>query len=110
MRVTIESPYRGNSPEERKRNEAYLVRAMHDSLTRGEFPFASHRLYPGVLNEDIVTERTLGIEAGYAWMEVADAVVFYEDYGWSAGMKKARNHAKRLEKFMARRKIGRNSE
>lgn len=59
---------------------------MRDSLKRGEAPFASHRLYPGILDDDVPAERRLGIEAGLAWGQCADATVVYEDLGISPGM------------------------
>lgn len=87
---------------------SYLWRCLKDSLDRGEEPLASHALYPQILDDTVATERKRGIEAGYKWMEVADAVIFYTDYGWSPGMKKAKKHATKLGKFVASRTIGRN--
>lgn len=62
---------------------------MSDSLHRGEAPFASHLLYTqhGVLKDEIPEQRKLGIEAGFAWGEVADLVVVYKDLGISGGMR-----------------------
>ena len=87
-RVIIESPYAGDI----ELNTRYLRAAMADSLARGEAPYASHGLYtqPGVLRDDVPEERKKGIEAGYAWAEVADAIAFYIDLGMSDGMQKAR--------------------
>lgn len=95
-RVIIESPFRGASQAERYRNISYLKRCLHDSLLRGEAPFASHGLYPGALDEDIPDERTLGIEAGFAWWNCVEAIVFYTDYGWSNGMLAAKKRAEEL--------------
>ena len=81
--VVIESPYAGN----RRRNDAYLVAAMRDSLNRGEAPFASHRMYPGVLDDDKPEERKLGIAAGLAWGEEAHLTAVYCDIGISDGMR-----------------------
>lgn len=82
--VIIESPYAGDI----ERNEAYARAAMADCFSRGEAPFASHLLYtqPGVLRDDDPEERKLGIEAGLAWGEKAEATVVYEDLGITAGM------------------------
>lgn len=88
--VIIESPFagRGTTATDRERNVEYGRRAMADCLRRGEAPFASHLLYtlPGVLDDDVPDERRLGIEAGLAWGERADATVVYEDLGVSDGM------------------------
>lgn len=85
--VIIESPYAGDV----ERNLRYLRAAMRDCLLRGEAPLASHALYtqPGVLCDDVPSDRKLGIEAGLAWGYVADKIVVYTDLGFSNGMKKA---------------------
>lgn len=82
--VIIESPYAGNVT----RNIDYARECLADSLKRGEAPIVSHLLYtqPGVLDDDDPEQRRLGIEAGYAWMKVADAVIFYVDLDISNGM------------------------
>jgi|SRR5215472_6876226 len=81
-RVVIESPYSG----EIERNLVYLNICILDSITRGEAPYASHKLYPDVLNDDDPEERRLGIELGFTWLQMASLVAFYTDLGWSPGM------------------------
>lgn len=83
-RVVIESPYAGDV----ERNLRYLRACIRDSLQRGEAPFASHAIYtqPGVLDDSDPEQRRLGIGAGFAWWWGVEAVVFYEDLGWSPGM------------------------
>jgi hypothetical protein len=81
-KVIIESPYQGDI----ERNKAYLKVCMLDSIARGEAPCASHKLYTDILDDNILEERTLGIELGFAWLLVADLVAFYTDFGWSNGM------------------------
>jgi hypothetical protein len=85
QRVIIESPYAGQI----ERNVRYARLALRDSLLRGEAPYASHLLYtqPGVLRDEMPPERTNGIEAGQAWMEVADLVAVYADHGVTDGMR-----------------------
>lgn len=80
----IESPYAGDV----ERNVVYARAAMRDSLERGEVPFASHLLYtqPGVLNDLVPAERTLGIEAGFEVARRADLTAVYMDLGISRGM------------------------
>lgn len=82
-KVIVESPYRGDI----ERNKAYLKVCMLDSISRGEAPSASHKLYTDVLDDNNEEERRLGIELGFAWLKAADLVAFYEDYGFSPGMK-----------------------
>ena len=82
--VILESPYAGDVDA----NVEYARRCLRDSLLRGEAPIASHLLYtqPGVLDDGNATERAYGIDAGLAWMRVAEASVVYTDRGISSGM------------------------
>lgn len=82
--VILESPYAGDVAA----NVDYARACVRDSLLRGEAPLASHLLYtqPGILNDDDRDERAHGINAGHAWLHLADAVVVYTDHGISAGM------------------------
>ena len=80
--VLLESPYAGDV----SRNVKYAKLCMRDCLLRGEAPFASHLLYPQVLDDSNVEERGLGIEAGLAWGARAEATVVYIDRGTSPGM------------------------
>lgn len=89
LRVIIESPYRGNNYEDTEMNLVYLRACMRDCLLRGEAPFASHGLYtqPGVLDDKDPGEREHGIQAGFAWHQVAEKTAVYTDRGMSTGMK-----------------------
>ena len=91
-RIVLESPFSGD----RERNVAYAKAALRDSLARGEAPFASHLLYPRVLDDDIDAERVLWGTAGHRWIPVADFVAVYADRGISTGMQRgisvARHH------------------
>jgi len=82
--ILLESPYAGDIVA----NVLYARQCVLDSLGRGEAPLASHLLYPHrqILDDKDITERELGISAGLAWREVADAIVYYIDRGWSPGM------------------------
>ncbi len=95
-RVILESPYAGNV----ERNIEYARAALHDSLMRGEAPIASHLLYTqdGVLDDTVPNERQQGIDAGHAWLEMAELVVFYVDLGMSKGMKAAQARALEMGK------------
>jgi hypothetical protein len=99
----VESPYAGDVDA----NLAYARSAVADCLSRGEAPIASHLLHtqPGILNDDDPGERELGIAAGLAWHAVADAVVFYIDRGWSTGMRRALEHAEKVDAWVEFRTI-----
>lgn len=100
--VILESPYAGDV----ERNVAYAKRCLYDSLSRGEAPIASHLLYPGVLDDDVPTERLWGIDAGLAWKRVADASVVYTDLGVTRGMKYGIEAAKAAGVTVEFRSIG----
>ena len=96
--VVIESPYGTQpdggrcTPDEIEDNAEYLRECMRDSLARGEAPYASHGLYPGVLDDNDPTDRRKGMDAGLAWGVNADLVAFYTGRGWTTGMAAALKH------------------
>lgn len=90
--VLIESPFAGDVDS----NIRYARACMRDSLLRGEYPFVMHLLYTqeGILDDDIPSERNLGIEAGLAWGKQAIKTVVYTDLGITPGMDKGIQRAK----------------
>jgi len=101
IRIILESPYEGLV----ERNTIYARMCLKDSLLRGESPIASHLLLTQVLDDTIPEERTLGINAGLAWLDVADKHVFYTDYGMSKGMEYAMEYAIKSGVMIEERKI-----
>lgn len=99
--VVIESPYAGD----REVNDAYLRACLLDSLRRGEAPYASHAIYPQVLDDAKPDERALGMMAGFAWGEQADLVACYVDLGWSSGMLEGARRADAFGKKIENRRI-----
>lgn len=94
-RVILESPFKGDDWKQTERNIAYLRLCLRDCVLRGEAPYASHALFtqPGVLDDHNPDERTLGMNAGFAWREVAEKTVVYTDFGISRGMQYGITHA-----------------
>lgn len=82
--VIVESPFAGDIDA----NIIYARACIRDCLLRSEAPIASHLLYtqPGVLDDHVPEERQHGIDAGLAWVKVAEASVVYVDRGISRGM------------------------
>lgn len=103
LRVVIESPYSGDVSE----NERYARACLRDSLMRGEAPIASHLLHtqPGVLDDTVPSERRRGMEAGWAWTEVADLVAVYTDRGTSRGVHEGVRRAERCGVRVEYRKV-----
>lgn len=95
-RVILESPYKSDDPAVIAENVQYARACAHDCIMRGDSPYASHLLLTqgGILRDDVSEERELGINAGLAWQQVADAVVVYQDHGISNGMLLAIDRAK----------------
>lgn len=90
--IIIESPFAPSEKHTVDEHIDYARLCMHDSLLRGEAPYASHLLYTqeSVLDDTVPEERKLGIEAGFAWKHVEGVLtVFYTDLGYSNGMKQA---------------------
>lgn len=92
--VIVESPYAGDV----EHNTRYLRACLADCLRRGEAPFASHAIYtqPGVIDDGDPEQRKLGIAAGFAWREMAEATVVYTDLGVSRRMVEGLKHAQKL--------------
>jgi hypothetical protein len=101
-RVIIESPYAGDIDA----NVAYARRCVRDSLSRGEAPSASHLIYTQVFDDNIQSERTMGIRAGLAWGGAADATIVYTDRGISRGMEIGIDAAKRANRVIEYRELG----
>jgi hypothetical protein len=95
--VLIEAPFAARTRADRKRNDAYLIAAMRDSLARGEFPYASALVFAnsGVLDDNDPEHRTLGIEAGLAWGKMASLTACYVDNGLSDGVRLGIERAKK---------------
>jgi hypothetical protein len=76
---------------------------------RHEAPFASHLLYPQVLNDADPASRALGMAAGLEWHRVVDYIVVYEDLGVSSGMQASIDEAELRGIPVVRRKINEDS-
>lgn len=101
--VILESPYAGDV----ERNVRYARACLRDCLLRGEAPYASHLLYtqPGVLDDSVLAERALGIEAGFAFRPAAAMTVVYTDLGISHGMRLGVDDAVRFGRLVEYRTL-----
>lgn len=108
--VDVESPYAGKTEEEVKRNIVYARACVRDCLIRGEIPFASHLFFtqPGILDDNILTERELGINAGKELIEALPKIVtaVYQDLGISNGMYFGIERAKMNKRVIEYRLLG----
>jgi len=101
--VIIESPFAGDI----KKNIKYARECMRDCFMRGEYPFASHLLYTqdGILDDTILKERTLGINAGLKWGEHASKTIVYTDLGITIGMEYGIKLAKKINRKIEFRRL-----
>lgn len=99
--VVIESPFAGD----RETNARYLHAIMRDSFKRGEFPWASHAIYPQFLDDDKPEERRLGIEAGLAWGARASKTILCTDLNISRGMQMGIDAAKAAGREIVERSL-----
>lgn len=110
--VVIESPFRGighswlHRRVDRYENVRYARACLRDSLMRGEAPFASHLLYPQVLNDDKFPERTRGLLAAMSWVMTCHLLAVYGDRGLSHGMNVAIDRATRTGVPIEYRNLG----
>ena len=103
--VILQTPFAGDV----ERNIRYARACMRDCLMRGEAPFASHLLYtqPGVLDDNDLIERRMGIEAGLFLGEhiIGAKTVVYLDLGISSGMRIGVNWAQEYDRPIEYRKL-----
>lgn len=110
--VVLESPYGADTEAAIRANIEYARACVRDCLKRGESCIASHLLYtqPYVLDDKVPAERQLGMEAGWAWIEVCDAMVVYIDYGISKGMREGIEVAEKFRKPVEFRELSQDAK
>lgn len=98
--VILETPYAADTEAGIQENIDFARACMRACLLRGEAPLASHLLYtqPGVLDDKIPEERSLGIDAGLLWGQFAKKTVMYLDRGISRGMRYGIENAKKMNR------------
>jgi len=127
-RVVVESPLKGKIPKfassflgcvfglnklfeyfGRRNNRKYAKACIKDCLKRGEAPYASHLLFDqsGLLNDMNEEERQLGMNCGFIWNEAAVLTAVYVDRGFSSGMKMGLENARKCNRKVEFRSLGR---
>lgn len=99
--VVVETPFRPTTQMSAAMRDRFLEACMRDCIDRGEAPFASHMMYTQILDDEIPSERMLGMRLGFAWGAMAEKVVVYTNLGISDGMRRgidiARENGKPVE-------------
>lgn len=102
-RVVVETPYRATENHSVEQHRIYLDHCLKDCRSRWEAPYASHW---GLIDDDEdELARHVGIRAGWAWGDDAEACVIYGDFGISQGMSYSIDHYSSLGKPIERRKL-----
>jgi|APSaa5957512576_1039674.scaffolds.fasta_scaffold05522_2 hypothetical protein len=105
--VVIESPYRGKGYHETEINILYAQACVHDSLRRGEDPYASHLFFTqiGLLDDTDKEERDRGLYAGMNWGDQAGIKAVYIDRGISHGMELGITHSAEIGQKIVERNL-----
>lgn len=82
-RLFICSPYQGDV-EKNVKVAKWLCR---HALDCGYSPFASHLLYPQILDDKLEEDREKGLSCSFAFLAVCDEVWVYHQNGISSGMR-----------------------
>jgi hypothetical protein len=69
-------------------NEALAKVLMREVLDQGHAPFLPHLLYPLVLDDRVKEQRDAGINAGLAWLAVAEEARVFTGLGITGGMRR----------------------
>jgi hypothetical protein len=73
-RIFVCSPYAGNTLENIKRAKRYCKYV----LACGHAPIAPHLFFPLFLDDTSPTERSMGLNAGLAWLEVCQELWVFD--------------------------------
>jgi len=88
--IFVESPYSGDVT----RNLKYARRAMEHVIKSGHIPIVTHLLWTQVMDDTDPTQRALALKMCEALRFVCDEVWFFNDYGISDGMERAKDDIK----------------
>lgn len=84
--VIIESPYFNKNNKILNLNIKYARECMKECLYNDEAPYLSHLLYTQILDDNIIEERTFGINAGFEFRKQINTTIVYTDLGITDGM------------------------
>ena len=91
-RVCIESPFKGNQ----ERNTRYARACLRHCINAGVSPYASHLLLTQVLDDNVPSDRDLGIRVGMKMGDSCDERWVFTDLGTTVGMKAAITRAEKI--------------
>ena len=74
-KIFVCSPFRACTEEELEQNISIAKKACRIIIMGGDFPIAPHLYFPSFLQDDVKTERSLGIEYGLYLLDQCDEMV-----------------------------------
>ena len=93
LKVYIVSKYAGDT----ETNVQNALEYCRFAIKKRRIPFASHLLYPQMLDDNVEAEREIGTQYGLAWLRVCDEIWCFGTER-SPGMERELQEAKRLDK------------
>lgn len=100
------TPFMSEDPAMASRAYRYAMRAVQDSIRRGEAPMATHAFFYESLSYKNPVERDIGLQCQLSWLKRAELVVVYTDGGITPGMQTIINSGEIKNKRMEYRSIG----
>lgn len=88
--VFICSPLRGDYIENQNRAKEYC----REAIMAGVIPIAPHVYFTQFLDDNVESERNLGIDSGIALLDICSEIWIYAEKGISNGMKTEIEHSK----------------
>lgn len=98
--IFICHPWRGNKESHKDGNYPELTKKVckHIAVNSDDIPLSTGLYLNQFLDDDLESERDLGIKLGHEMMEKCDEVYVYNMHGISDGMKKDLQVAEKLGK------------
>ena len=95
-RIAVLSPFAASEKRGRLEHALMAERLCLFVVRAGHAPFASHAFYPLFLDEDLPSDRGLGLACEHRWLEACEEVWVWDEWGISSGMKDAIEYVERI--------------
>ncbi|UMO77363.1 DUF4406-domain protein [Stenotrophomonas maltophilia phage vB_SmaM_Ps15] len=100
------SPFMSEDPATATKAYRYAMRAVQDSLRRGEAPMATHAFFYDSLSYKNPVERDMGLQCQISWLKKAEMLIVYTDGGITPAMQTIINSGEIKNKRIEYRTIG----
>lgn len=96
LTCTVISPLRARNGRTRAEHEAHAKLLCQRLARAGWAVYAGHLACPLFLDEDVESDRNLGIEINLAWIERSDRICIWDPWGVAGGMITEIEHAEKM--------------